>query len=687
MVIDMEKKAKRKKGLTLIELLAVIVIIAIITIISIPIINGVIEKSKKAAVKDSVYGLFDAVTLYHATHTTSGNLVFTCDGIDCNTADGDKLSFKGEVPTSGQIIFKNRKEIEAYYLKINKYCVLGNLETLDVQEDCSKLDITKPSLAVEKLSQTAKSVAVRVNASDIESGIKSITYKINDQTIVDTYNESSVTTDKVISGLSANNTTDLKVIVTNGNDLTEEKVISVTTNPITLVLKLNKTPTEGVDGYYKSVEAYMDYGTEEITGYYVKSTREGISNVEFTKSCGADTVPGECSSITNTTSISAGTWYYTENEPRITYNKTSTSTDTLYARITNGVSNINASVTIPKIDKTAPSVSLGDGNVTSKSISIPITSSDNESGLNTVTCKYSTTSGSYTETSDVTATTSNCTISNINDDTAYYYQVCIKDKLNNETCKTDSSETSALTTTLSSVKTPQNAVNGYYASETWSVNTTGDPIGYFVKSTKNGTSSAGLTKTCGTNTIPGECSDIASTTNISANTWYYTENKPQITYSNTSTSNETLYVRITDGKNTTMSATGTTVKIDKEPPSVSLGTATSTNTSISIPITSRDNESGLGITTCKYSTTSESYTEISGVTATTSNCTISGINADTTHYYQVCIKDGLNNETCKTGSKATRKYDATEVTYTNSKSRNNCQTVKCALDELYERTS
>ena len=55
---------KKKKGFTLLELIAVIVIMAIIALIAVPIILNIIDKTNKSALKDAAYGLISAGQLY-----------------------------------------------------------------------------------------------------------------------------------------------------------------------------------------------------------------------------------------------------------------------------------------------------------------------------------------------------------------------------------------------------------------------------------------------------------------------------------------------------------------------------------------------------------------------------------------------------------------------------------------------
>ena len=58
---------KKKKGFTLIELMAVIAIIAILAAVLVPTVSGYIERSKKTAVITQIRNVVSAVETYNAT--------------------------------------------------------------------------------------------------------------------------------------------------------------------------------------------------------------------------------------------------------------------------------------------------------------------------------------------------------------------------------------------------------------------------------------------------------------------------------------------------------------------------------------------------------------------------------------------------------------------------------------------
>ncbi|WP_195963951.1 type II secretion system protein [Clostridium cuniculi] len=68
---------KKKKGFTLIELMAVIAIIAILAAVLVPTVNGYINRSKKTAIVTQARTLMNAIETYNLTSTTEGTSIST----------------------------------------------------------------------------------------------------------------------------------------------------------------------------------------------------------------------------------------------------------------------------------------------------------------------------------------------------------------------------------------------------------------------------------------------------------------------------------------------------------------------------------------------------------------------------------------------------------------------------------
>ena len=100
-----------KKGFTLIELLATVVIIAIIAAIAIPMILGIIDKTKKGALKNSTYGAIEAATLYYARNSLEPSVKqFTLK--DGKFVSGsDTLEYKGSISGTGDLIIDANGDI------------------------------------------------------------------------------------------------------------------------------------------------------------------------------------------------------------------------------------------------------------------------------------------------------------------------------------------------------------------------------------------------------------------------------------------------------------------------------------------------------------------------------------------------------------------------------------------------
>ena len=118
---------KNKRGFTLIELLAVIVILAIIALIAAPIVLNTIEKSRKNAAKDSMYGYVVAIESQNALAQLNSEKyqeVTTGDVTSINS----KLKLKGSKPTSGNVTIEKGQVIQA------SICVNGYTVTYDGKE-------------------------------------------------------------------------------------------------------------------------------------------------------------------------------------------------------------------------------------------------------------------------------------------------------------------------------------------------------------------------------------------------------------------------------------------------------------------------------------------------------------------------------------------------------------------------
>ena len=110
----------KKKGFTLVELLAVIVILAVIALIATPTILGVIEKAKKEAAEQSAYGYIDAIEKQILINETSNSKEQIKDGI-YNVSDLE-VSYKGEKIKYGQVTIEKGKATKTK-LCINKYSI------------------------------------------------------------------------------------------------------------------------------------------------------------------------------------------------------------------------------------------------------------------------------------------------------------------------------------------------------------------------------------------------------------------------------------------------------------------------------------------------------------------------------------------------------------------------------------
>ena len=111
-----------KKGFTLIELLAVIVVLALISVIIIPVVNNLLDNSRKKAAELSATNYIDAVKGQIALSTVSPSIVFSDGEYDVSSLKDDYGVLVDNYPTSGSVNIIDNTITNAE-ICINKYYV------------------------------------------------------------------------------------------------------------------------------------------------------------------------------------------------------------------------------------------------------------------------------------------------------------------------------------------------------------------------------------------------------------------------------------------------------------------------------------------------------------------------------------------------------------------------------------
>ena len=200
--------------------------------------------------------------------------------------------------------------------------------------------------------------------------------------------------------------------------------------------------------------------------------------------------------------------------------------------------------------------------------------------------------------------------------------------------KTDSATTlSVLNPYITMKNNPTTPQNGYLYSQNIDVTYNGGGVTsptYYLKSTKNGNIDSSLNISCGTGSMPSNCTETQSTTILSENMWYKVPKNISISYNNENDKMGTIYAVTFDGNNYSSAITATLDKIDKTPPTCSWNGESTSWTDANRTISAICSDSGSG---CKVSNFSKSYTS-----GTTKNETLSYTMTDNVGNTTVCSK-------------------------------------------------
>lgn len=301
----------KKNAFTLTELLSVILILGVLILILVPIVTSITDLSKRNAFENSVY---------HAMSTIQENIAIE-DFVEYPkegylAKDLEELEKNPFI--AGKFVFLNKK-IQASNVTNGIYCASGPKEKLKiVKGECYLLDETPPNiLTVNPGTITSKSIAVIVEAEDLETEIVSYEYSIDngntyDKTSSNTYTFKDLTHDKAHT---------ITVRVTNEAGFQSTKKATLST------LKIDKpefTSNPALTEVSKYKDVTINYPTRQTDWVY-----------EYSQDMGASWIV-----VTGTTK----TLRYTQN-------------GTIIARITDGYNKVLAdTLTITTIDSTAPSV-------------------------------------------------------------------------------------------------------------------------------------------------------------------------------------------------------------------------------------------------------------------------------------------------------------------------------------------
>ncbi len=130
----------KKKGFTLVELLAVIVILSIILLVAVPAVKKTVDRAKKKSAENDAVMIKNIAEKYYTSNLDKDEEI---TGIDLST---DTLSYSGEKPTKGYLYF-TEDGIAYGKMYINGYCVEVKSDGTNTSEkvsidDCNIADIS-----------------------------------------------------------------------------------------------------------------------------------------------------------------------------------------------------------------------------------------------------------------------------------------------------------------------------------------------------------------------------------------------------------------------------------------------------------------------------------------------------------------------------------------------------------------
>ena len=247
----------KKKGLTLIELLAVIVVLGIIALISVPQVVKVVKKSKEEAFIASLENLIKSFEVMNSDDASNAY-----EQIDVTNPD---LPKSNEEFLAGEVGYNANRQIEVRYVTNGDYCAVGTSGNFQITEgNCSTLDVTGPVISGVVVVPSKYTATVKVNATDTETAISKYQYSINGGDFIEASSK-----DFVIEDLESDKKYTLIVRVTNETGAYTDWKTSFTTlaieMPVVTISPSGWASTKTVTITYPT--GYSNYYNKNGTGW------------------------------------------------------------------------------------------------------------------------------------------------------------------------------------------------------------------------------------------------------------------------------------------------------------------------------------------------------------------------------------------------------------------------------------
>ena len=344
----------KRKGFTLIELLATIVVVAVISLIAVPVVTGIIERSRKVSFLRSAENIREISKNYYIENSekfsNKDEINFNCNNKECTSEDLDDKNYNLGAEGSmgeGYVKIYDNGNVE-FLLSNGKYCVEKNPNKEEVKiynnGTCEGIVIDNDKIKINSIKtiSTTNSIIVYGDVTAGKSGVSRYEFYIDNKLdgTVETTNTSYTHPYTKVSGKNHK----IKIKVYNGT-----------------YGKPNYDESIGMDE--KEIDASLsDFGTITIK----PSTTEWASSKTYTISGTTDGAILQYKVVSGTTVKQDWTNY--SNAITVDWISTKETPTHIYARFYDGYNTSNgANLDETKIDTTVPSapteIKVGDINL------------------------------------------------------------------------------------------------------------------------------------------------------------------------------------------------------------------------------------------------------------------------------------------------------------------------------------